>query len=153
MTKTVSILLAMVMCMAGGPVWAGTFGIHAPTVRMVPPGQSVSAAFMILHNHGMKDRSVVAAYSDVADVVELHNHITEDGMMKMRRVDAIVVPGHGEVVLQPGGFHMMLIGLTRSLEMGEKVAIEWEFADGKRLSSEAPVQMAPGGHDHANHGD
>ncbi|OUU57331.1 MAG: copper chaperone PCu(A)C [Candidatus Thioglobus sp.] len=143
----------MVMCMAGGPVWAGTFGIHAPTVRMVPPGQSVSAAFMILHNHGMKDRSVVAAYSDVADVVELHNHITEDGMMKMRRVDAIVVPGHGEVVLQPGGFHMMLIGLTRSLEMGEKVAIELEFADGKRLSFEAPVQMAPGGHDHANHGD
>ena len=153
MTKTVSILLAMVMCMAGGPVWAGTFGIHAPTVRMVPPGQSVSAAFMILHNHGMKDRSVVAAYSDVADVVELHNHITEDGMMKMRRVDAIVVPGHGEVVLQPGGFHMMLIGLTRSLEMGEKVAIELEFADGKRLSFEAPVQMAPGGHDDANHGD
>ena len=153
MTKTVSILLAMVMCMADGPVWAGTFGIHAPTVRMVPPGQSVSAAFMILHNHGMKDRSVVAAYSDVADVVELHNHITEDGMMKMRRVDAIVVPGHGEVVLQPGGFHMMLIGLTRSLEMGEKVAIELEFADGKRLSFEAPVQMAPGGHDHANHGD
>ena len=48
---------------------------------------------------------------------------------------------------------MMLIGLTRSLEMGEKVAIELEFADGKRLSFEAPVQMAPGGHDHANHGD
>ena len=46
-----------------------------------------------------------------------------------------------------------LIGLTRSLEMGEKVAIELEFADGKRLSFEAPVQMAPGGHDHANHGD
>ena len=153
MTKTVSILLGMVMCMAGGPVWAGTFGIHAPTVRMVPPGQSVSAAFMILHNHGMKERSVVAAYSVVADVVELHNHITEDGMMKMRRVDAIVVPGHGEVVLQPGGFHMMLIGLTRSLEMGEKVAIELEFADGERLSFEAPVQMAPGGYDHANHGD
>ena len=35
MTKTVSIFLAMVMCMAGGPVWAGTFGIHAP---MVPDG-------------------------------------------------------------------------------------------------------------------
>ena len=137
MTKTVSMLLAMVIYMAGGPAWAGTFGIHAPMVRMVPPGQSVSAAFMILHNHGIKERSVVAAYSDVAAAVELHNHIMEDGMMKM----------------QPGGSHIMLIGLTRSLEMGEKVAIELEFADGERLSFEAPVQMAPGGHDQANHGD
>ena len=153
MTKTVSMLLAMVIYMAGGPAWAGTFGIHAPMVRMVPPGQSVSAAFMILHNHGIKERSVVAAYSDVAAAVELHSHIMEDGMMKMRRVDAIVIPGHGEVVLQPGGSHIMLIGLTRSLEMGEKVAIELEFADGERLSFEAPVQMAPGGHDQANHGD
>ena len=153
MTKTVSMLLAMVIYMAGGPAWAGTFGIHAPMVRMVPPGQSVSAAFMILHNHVIKERSVVAAYSDVAAAVELHNHIMEDGMMKMRRVDAIVIPGHGEVVLQPGGSHIMLIGLTRSLEMGEKVAIELEFADGERLSFEAPVQMAPGGHDQANHGD
>ena len=153
MTKTVSMLLAMVIYMAGGPAWAGTFGIHAPMVRMVPPGQSVSAAFMILHNHGIKERSVVAAYSDVAAAVELYNHIMEDGMMKMRRVDAIVIPGHGEVVLQPGGSHIMLIGLTRSLEMGEKVAIELEFADGERLSFEAPVQMAPGGHDQANHGD
>jgi hypothetical protein len=108
---------------------------------------------MILHNHGIKERSVVAAYSDVAAAVELHNHIMEDGMMKMRRVDAIVIPGHGEVVLQPGGSHIMLIGLTRSLEMGEKVAIELEFADGEHLSFEAPVQMAPGRHDQANHGD
>ena len=153
MTNKVSMLLAMLICVAGEPAWAGTFGIHAPTVRMVPPGQSVSAAFMILHNHGLKERTVVAAHSELADTVELHNHITEDGMMKMRRVDAIVVPGHGEVVLQPGGFHMMLIGLTRSLEMGEKIAIELEFADGERLSFEAPVQMAPAGHDHANHGD
>tara|TARA_Y100001960_G_scaffold128944_1_gene137303 strand:- start:778 stop:1239 length:462 start_codon:yes stop_codon:yes gene_type:complete len=153
MAKNFSMLLAMLICVAGQPAWAGTLGIYAPTVRMVPPGQSVSAAFMILHNHGMEDRTVVAASSDVADAVELHHHTMEDGMMKMRRVDAIVVPGHGEVVLQPGGFHMMLIGLTRSLEMGEKIAIELEFADGERLSIEAPVQVAPAGHNHANHGD
>ena len=151
MTKTVSIFLAMVMCMAGGPVWAGTFGIHAPMVRMVPPGQSVSAAFMILHNHGIKERSVVAAYSDVAAAVELHNHIMEDGMMKMRRVDAIAIPGHGQVALKSSGFHIMLIGLTRDLEMGEEVPIELEFADGERLAVDAVVQMAGVGQDHSDH--
>ena len=91
MKKIVSILIAMVLTMAAGPVPAGTFGVHAPMVRMVPPGQTVSAAFMILHNHGMQERTVVAVHSAVADAVELHNHTMEDGMMKMRRVAAIAV--------------------------------------------------------------
>ncbi|MDP6552540.1 MAG: copper chaperone PCu(A)C [Arenicellales bacterium] len=151
MTKTLSFLLAMVICMAGAAAWAATLEVQAPMVRMVPPGQSVSAAFMVLHNHGMSERSLVAAHSDVADAVELHNHIMEDGMMKMRRLDAIAIPGHGQAVLQPGGFHIMLIGLSRSLEMGEQVLIELEFADGERLAVDAVVQMAGVGQDHSDH--
>ena len=151
MKKTVSMLIAMVLTMAAGPVLAGTFGVHAPMVRMVPPGQTVSAAFMILHNHGMKERTVIAAHSDVADAVELHNHIMEDGMMKMRRIDAIAIPGQGQVALRSGGFHIMLIGLTRVLEMGEKVLIELEFADGERLAVDAVVQMVGVGQDHSEH--
>ena len=94
---------------------------------------------------------MIAAHSDVADAVELHNHIMEDGMMKMRRVDAIVVPGHAEVVLKPGGLHIMLIGLNRNLEVGKKVTLELEFADGERLSFKAPVQMVSQEHDHTTH--
>ncbi len=151
MKKTGSVLIAMVLTMAAGPILAGTFGVHAPMVRMVPPGQTVSAAFMILHNHGMQERTVIAVHSDVADAVELHNHIVEDGMMKMRRVDAIVVPGHAEVVLKPGGLHIMLIGLARNLEAGKNVTLELEFADGERLSFQAPVQMVSKEHDQTTH--
>ena len=151
MKKTGSVLIAMVLTMAAGPILAGTFGVHAPMVRMVPPGQTVSAAFMILHNHGMQERTVIAVHSDVADAVELHNHIVEDGMMKMRRVDAIVVPGHAEVVLKPGGLHIMLIGLARNLEAGKNVTLELEFADGERLSFQAPVQRVSKEHDHSTH--
>lgn len=151
MRKTGSVLIAMVLTMAAGPILAGTFGVHAPMVRMVPPGQTVSAAFMILHNHGMQERTVIAVHSDVADAVELHNHIVEDGMMKMRRVDAIVVPGHAEVVLKPGGLHIMLIGLARNLEAGKNVTLELEFADGERLSFQAPVQMVSKEHDQTTH--
>ena len=151
MKKTGSMLIAMALTMAAGSVLAGTFGVHAPMVRMVPPGQTISAAFMILHNHGMKERTVIAAHSNVADAVELHNHIVEDGMMKMRRVDAIVVPGHAEVVLKPGGLHIMLIGLARNLEAGKNVTLELEFADGERLSFQAPVQMVSKEHDQTTH--
>ena len=94
---------------------------------------------------------MIAVHSDVADAVELHNHIVEDGMMKMRRVDAIVVPGHAEVVLKPGGLHIMLIGLARNLEAGKNVTLELEFADGERLSFQAPVQMVSKEHDQTTH--
>ena len=151
MTKTLFFLLAMVICIAGTPARAGTLEVHAPMVRMVPPSQRVSAAFMVLRNHGMSERSLVAVHSDVADALELHNHIMEDGMMKMRRVDAIAIPGHGQVALKSSGFHIMLIGLTRDLEMGEEVSIELEFADGERLAVDAVVQMAGVEQDHSDH--
>ena len=72
-------------------------------------------------------------------------------MVKMRRVNAIVVPRHAEVVLKPGGLHIMLIGLTRSLEVGKNVTLELEFADGERLSFEAPLQMVSEEYDHSTH--
>jgi hypothetical protein len=125
-------------------------------VRMVPPGQPISVAFMTLHNHGMDEQILVKVHSDVAGAAELHNHVLAEGMMKMRRIDTIVVPGHGQVELKPGGRHIMLIGLSRNLQVGERVTINLEFADGERLTVNAPVQMAgdmPTPTDHTKHAD
>ena len=151
--KRVTLFVALITCLSGFPALASTLEVHAPVVRMVPPGQMVSAAFLNLHNSGPRPRSLIAAHSDVADAVELHNHIMEEGMMKMRRVDAIPVPSYGEVALKPSGFHIMLIGLTRNLKPGDQVAIELEFADSERLPVIAVVKMVGSEKDHSDHGD
>ncbi|HIE76311.1 MAG TPA: copper chaperone PCu(A)C [Gammaproteobacteria bacterium] len=155
MTKTIAALLAVLVGALGTPAWAQV-RVHDPMVRMVPPGQPISVAFMILHNHGMDEKILVKVHSDVADAAEMHNHILAEGMMKMRRVDTIVVPAHGQVELKPGGLHIMLIGLSRNLQLGERVTINLEFADGDRLTVNAPVQMAGDMHtptDHTKHAD
>jgi len=155
MTKTISILLAVLAGVFAAPAWAQV-QVHGPMVRMVPPGQPISAAFMTLHNHGIDEKILVKVHSDVAGAAEMHNHILADGMMKMRRIDTIVVPGHGRVELKPGGLHIMLIGLSRNLQVGERVTINLEFADGERLTVNAPVQMAGGMRsqsDHTKHAD
>ena len=155
MTKTIAALLAVLACALGAPAW-GQVQVHDPMVRMVPPGQPISAAFMTLHNHGMDEKILVKVYSDVAGAAELHNHVLAEGMMKMRRIDTIVVPGHGQVELKPGGLHIMLIGLRRNLQVGERVIINLEFSDGERLAINAPVQMAGDMHtptDHSKHAD
>ncbi|MGB1682665.1 MAG: copper chaperone PCu(A)C [Arenicellales bacterium] len=132
-----------------GALWAHAIEVHEAIVRMVPPGQSVSVAFMTLHNHDSRDRVLVSGRSEVADSVELHNHVMQDGLMKMRRVDAVTLPAGGSVSLKPGGLHIMLIGLTRTLQLGQTVEIDLYFADGERLTLAARVQMPGQEHNHS----
>jgi len=87
----------------------------------------------------------------VAEVVELHTHITEDGMMKMRPVERIDVPAHGAVELQPGGFHLMLIGLKRGLAPDDSVELRLIFDDESAQSVAAPVRAPSMGMMHRHH--
>lgn len=109
-------------------------------VRAVPPGQPNSAAFVILTNKGETGHALVAAASDVSKVAELHTHLREEGMMKMRRVEKIDLPAGETTRLQPGGLHIMLIKLTKQLSPGDDVNIDLVFEDGSRTSLSAPVK-------------
>jgi copper(I)-binding protein len=108
--------------------------------RAVPPGQTNSAAFMILTNGGDGDHALTTAESNVSKVGELHTHRMEEGMMKMRRVEKIDLPAGETVKLEPGGLHVMLIGLEKQLEEGEDVEITLVFEDGSRSTLTAPVK-------------
>lgn len=88
---------------------------------------ATSAIYMILRNDGSEADRLVAARSDVANAVELHRSEVVDGVMRMRQVEAIEVPARGEERLVPGGYHIMLIGLTRDLAVGEEIEVELEF--------------------------
>ena len=114
--------------------------VDDPYVRAVPPGQPNSASFMVLHNTGEKGGALTGASSPVAEVVELHTHTMEDGMMRMRKVEKIDLPAGEVVKLQPGGLHVMLIGLKQKLIPDEKVQLTLIFEDGSSKQVEAPVR-------------
>ncbi|MFA7096931.1 MAG: copper chaperone PCu(A)C [Gammaproteobacteria bacterium] len=109
-------------------------------IRAVPPGQPNSAAFMVLKNGDSVDHALVGAASPAANVVELHTHVHEDGMMKMRPVDKIDIKAGGETALQPGGLHIMLIDLTQPLTPGERVPVTLTFEDGTSKNIDAEVR-------------
>ena len=79
--------LSFTAALAGGAVT-----VTDPYVRAVPPGQPNSAVFMGLVNGTGTPRALVGGHSEVAEVVELHTHTMEDGMMKMRRIERIALP-------------------------------------------------------------
>jgi copper(I)-binding protein len=108
---------------------------------------ATGAAFMTVHNAGPADRIVKAA-SPVAGVVELHTHIKEGDIMRMRPVEAIDVPANGMVALQPGGLHVMLIDLKQPLVAGQTLPLTMVFEKAGSMQLTVPVHsMKPMGGD------
>jgi len=126
-----------------------TMQVAEPYVRAVPAGQNATAAYMILRNTGKQDVALVTVESPVARAVELHTVISQGGMMKMRPVPKMEVKAGGETRLQPGGFHIMLIGMKEPLKEGASVSLTLGFDDGSKLSITAPVRATAGAHGHA----
>jgi len=118
--------------------------VEAPYARAVPPGQPNSAAFMTLNN-GDKAVSLVSGSSSAAKVVELHTHTHKDGVMSMRKIDKIDLPANGEVSLEPGGLHVMLIGLKEQLKADQQIDLTLNFSDGTSQALTLPVRSVMGG--------
>ena len=113
--------------------------INKPYARAAIMQQRNSAAFMSIQNKG-GDASLVSAQSPVAKIVELHTHINDKGVMRMRKIPQIDLPENQTVTLQPGGLHIMLLGLNRDLKPGEEIDVTLGFSDGSEKQLKVPVQ-------------
>lgn len=100
---------------------------HAAMAGHHQHGGATSAVYLVLRNRGREGDRLIGARTDVARTVELHHSSIEDGIMRMRQVDAVEVPARGEARLEPGGYHIMLIGLVRGLEVGDRFEVTLEF--------------------------
>lgn len=107
-----------------------------PWVRATVAPQKATGAFMELT--AAKPVKVVAVSSPVAAMVEVHEMKMEDGVMKMRAVDALPLPAGQAVALKPGSYHVMLMGLKAPIKAGETVPLTLtvEGEDGKRTAVE-----------------
>lgn len=110
-----------------------------PYVRAMPPGRRVTAAFFQLQNPSDKDCQLVDVVADRAASAEIHTHLHENGVMKMRQVKQLPVPAQSDVAFVPGGYHVMLFG-TEPLAVGETVEITLQFTDCQPFSFSAPVR-------------
>ncbi len=136
---------ALVLAFASLPVLAApnaasSVSVTDPYVRAVAPGHKSSAAFMKLNNAGDAEHAVVSADSATANIVELHTHVKEGGMMKMRQIERITIPAGGKTELKPGGLHVMLIDLKQTLKAGDTVSLTLVFEDGSKTEVRAPVR-------------
>ncbi|MRI33761.1 hypothetical protein EOPP23_12260 [Endozoicomonas sp. OPT23] len=135
--------LALATAMVAGfsaTTQAANVEISKPMARAVPAVSTNSAAFLTIDNKENKNITLIAAESDVAARVELHGHKMEGEMMRMFKVEGgIPVPANGQVKLQSGGYHVMMMGLKRSMKAGDQVDITLRFSDGDTATVKVPV--------------
>lgn len=117
--------------------------ISHPYVRLAPPNATTTGAFMRIENTSKTPRLLLSAESPVAKTVELHTHVNENGMMKMRQVSSIAIDAGGQTELKPGSYHVMLIDMKQTLKEGDVVPLTLHFDDGRTKSVQAPVQKLP----------
>ena len=138
--KKISLLLASLTFSAGAlAASADNVTVHEPYVRLAPPNAPATGAFMVIKNNGDKDVKVLKADNPASKVTELHTHLNEGGVMKMRPVPAIDIKAKSEAVLQPGGLHVMLINMNAPLKEGDSVPITLTFDDGSSKKVDAKV--------------
>jgi copper(I)-binding protein len=103
---------------------------------------------MEIHNAQPQADRLVAAGTDVAQTVELHETRMEGGMHRMQQVPSIEVPAGGKVELRPGGLHVMLIRLTTPLRVGDRFPLILRFERAGRLTVEVEVREQAAGGEH-----
>ncbi|WAL69295.1 copper chaperone PCu(A)C [Amycolatopsis cynarae] len=115
---------------------------------------SMTGAFMNLRNSGGSAVTVISATTDVADKVEIHETVNSpSGMAMQPKQGGLPIPAGASVTLKPGGDHIMLMGLKRTLAAGDEVKLTLTFDHGDPLTVTAPVKPFTGAnesyHNHA----
>ena len=124
----------------GGATQHGALSLEAPWTRAAGQGGQ-GAGFLTIRNAGGADR-LLSASTPAAGRTELHTMLRDGDIMRMRQVEAIAVPANGAVSLAPGGLHIMLIGLTRPLVVGESLPLTLVFEQAGAVTLQLAVQAA-----------
>ncbi len=154
---------AMLLTAFCGPVFAddmkmnpvakiGDIAVLEAWARATPV--KTGGAYLTLRNDGATADRLVDASTDVAEMAHLHQSIKENGVEKMRGVEGIDLPPHATVMLKPGGYHVMLMGLTKPLKAGESFPLKLTFQKAGTGTVTVSVKAAgASGSDHESMGD
>lgn len=142
-------LIAAALAMSAPPA-----GLAASRIEVVQPWSrpavsgTTGIGYMILANHGAAVDTLDKVESPIAARVEMHSSSMAGGVMSMQQQHRVAVPAGGRTTFGPGAYHLMFIGLTRTLKPGDEAPATLTFTSGAKLkvrfaiSTAAPPPMA-----------
>jgi copper(I)-binding protein len=135
---------------------AGDLSIVTPWSQELPPNSPTVAVYFVLRNLGINDDTLTSVDTPIAATAQLHQHVSQDGMMKMQQVQGVIIPANGRAVFAPMNFHVMLLDIKdRSALLAGKtfpVTLHFEkagdFVVNVEVLKQAPADETQPSHDH-----
>ncbi len=144
---------ALLISLAGLPAWAANVSVTNAWVRATMPGQPVGGAYMQIQSD--TDARLLSASSSAVPRVEVHEMKMDGDVMRMREVKSVDLPKGKTISLEPGGYHIMLMGLKKPIAAGEVIPLTLVVeSDGKKQTVEVKAEaraMDGGAMQHHHH--
>jgi len=130
--------ITLVLMLFTTPLRADSVALTDAWVRATPPGANTAAAYLTITSDA--DDRLVGAYSESTNEIQIHAHVQDDGVMRMRRLDSLQIPARRAVVLAPGGKHLMMFGIAEPFAPGEELVITLLFERAGAVEQVFPVR-------------
>ncbi|HEY3474255.1 MAG TPA: copper chaperone PCu(A)C [Anaerolineales bacterium] len=138
----VSILaIAFLLNSCAAPAGAGV-QVRDAWARPAPQGAN-GAIYFVIENHSSETQELVGVEADIAEAVEMHESQMSGDIMEMHQLESVPLGPGTKVTFEPGGLHVMLIGLNKDLQTGDEIEITLHFANYKDIQLIVPVQDTP----------
>jgi len=112
-------------------------------VRGTVPSQTTTGAFMTITSS--EDAKLVGASTPIAKMTEIHQSTMKDGVAHMHEAQSVALPAGKPVELKPGGYHLMIMGVTKPVAKGEKIPFQLTIEDrsGKKTKVDVKAEVRP----------
>lgn len=118
----------------------GDLELSGAFTRAMPPAAPAGGGFLVIENHGDADDRLIAANSPASGLVQIHEMVIENDVMKMGEVEGgLVIPAGETVTLAPGGYHLMFMQIIEPFVEGEMVPVTLTFEQAGDVDIMLPV--------------
>lgn len=132
------LLLATLLASACGTT--GEFKIMDAWARPAASGDN-GAVYFIVSNATDTDERLLSVNTDVASAAEVHMSMMDsNGVMSMQMQEAVPLPAQQEIIFKPGGLHVMLIGLSQDLNIGDTISLILNFETAGSITIQVSVE-------------
>ena len=119
----------------------GSLEIAQPWTRATPATAQTGGGFLTITNKGTTPDRLVSARSSASDKVEVHEVKMDGNVMRMRELEkGLEIPAGATVMLKPGGYHIMFVGLKAPFAKDTKVPVTLVFEKAGSVDVELAVE-------------
>lgn len=141
MKQTLLILLVLSLTLfTVHNVRAGEISVTDPWIREAPAVAGVLAAYMTISNNSRHTVQIDSASGADFTMIEIHRTMMHEDMAQMVKQSSLRIEAGKSLVLEPGGYHLMLMKPRRPLRAGDKVILQLHFTSGETIDVIAEVR-------------